>query len=387
MYKVIDDLCFKSKNLYNYANYLMRQEFINNNKVIKCNDLDKMLQNDDAYKLLGSQPSQKTLQLLDKTWKSFFISIKDWSKNPSKYLGKPKLPRYKKKDGRFILMLKNIQFSIQDGYIRFSWKPLKQFNNLIKTNIKGRPLQLRFIPRNNIYVMEVVYEVDIPELKQEIKNICGIDLGLNNFATLTNNVGAKPIVINGKPLKSINQFYNKELAKYKSVLKKTNNKDWSNQLDRLSIKRFNKIKTYMHKASKSVIDYCIGLNIDTIIIGNNQKWKQEANMIKSVNQAFVQLPYEMFIQQVQYKAENVGIKVVITEESYTSGTSFIDGETPVKQYYNKSRRIVRGLFKSNNNILINSDVNGSYQIIKKVVPNAFANGIEDVGLHPIVINM
>lgn len=388
MYKAIDELCFKSKNVYNYANYIIRQEFINNDKWIRYNQLTTMIKHSEPFEDLGSNSSQQTLRILDKTWKGFFKAIKDWSKNKSKYLGKPNLPKYKKKDGRFVLGLCNNQFMIKEEYIYFAWKPLKKFNNLIKTNIGDKKLlQMRFVPKNNIYIMEIIYETNIPELKEEIKNICGIDLGLNNFATLTNNVGVKPIVINGRPLKSINQYYNKKLAEYKSILKKVNSKDWSNNLDRLSIKRFNKIKDYIHKASKSVINYCIGLNIDTIIIGNNKKWKQNSHMIKSVNQGFIQIPYEMFIQQIQYKAENVGIKVIITEESYTSGTSFLDNEEPIKDNYNKSRRIKRGLFQSNNGILINSDVNGSYQIIKKVVPNAFANGIEGADLHPIVINM
>lgn len=387
MYKTIDELCFKSKNLYNYANYILRQEFLNNRNYIKCFDLQKILQPHETYKGLGSQASQKTLQLLDKSWKSFFVSIKDWSKNPSKYLGKPKLPKYKKKNGRYIVMLKNIQVMIKNKYIYFAWKPLKNFNNIFKTNIEGRLIQLRFIPKNNIYIMELIYETIIPDNVSKIENICGIDIGLNNFATLTNNIGLKPIVINGKPLKSINQYYNKKLAYYKSILKKTNNKNWSSRLDTLSIKRFNKLKNYIHNSSKYVIDYCIENNIDTIVIGHNKKWKQESNLYKRINQNFVQIPYNMLIKQLQYKAENVGINIFITEESYTSGTSFIDNEEPIKENYNKSRRIKRGLFKSNTGKLINSDVNGAYQIIKKVFPNAFANGIEGVGLHPIVINL
>ena len=127
--------------------------------------------------------------------------------------------------------------------------------------------------------------------------------------------------------------------------------------------------------------------MDTIIIGKNEGWKQESDLCKKINQTFVQLPYETFINMMNYKAENATIKVILTEESYTSGTSFLDNELPIKENYNKNRRIYRGLFRSNKGIKINSDVNGSYQIMKKVVPNAFSNGIEGVGLHPIVINV
>ena len=390
IYSTIDQYSFYSKNLYNYANYIIRQEFINNHKYIKTNDMQKQLKTHETFKQLGSQPSQKTLQLLDKNWQSFFKSIKSYSKYPDKFLGRPKLPKYKKKDGRFIVMLKNINFRIENGYIYFSFKPLKPFNNMFKINIPkcSKLIQLRFIPRNNIYNMELVYEKEIIDTNDSKKpnKICGIDLGINNFATLTNNIGIKPIIINGKIIKSINQYYNKKLAYNKSILKKTNNKDWSNKLDKLTVKRNNKIKNYMHKASKQVIDYCVNNNLDTIVIGNNPEWKQNSTMRKKVNQTFVQIPYESFIKMIQYKAEDVGIKVILTEESYTSGTSFLDNELPVKENYNKSRRVFRGLFKSNTGKLINSDVNGSLQIIKKVVPNVFNNyGIEGLDLTPMVI--
>jgi len=124
-----------------------------------------------------------------------------------------------------------------------------------------------------------------------------------------------------------------------------------------------------------------------VIIGKNNGWKQESKMSKKVNQNFVGIPYDLFIQKLQYKCENVGIKFITTEESYTSGTSFLDNELPVKENYNKKRRVYRGLFKSNAGRLINADLNGAYQIIKKVIPNAFVEGIEGVGLHPVRVNL
>jgi putative transposase len=161
-----------------------------------------------------------------------------------------------------------------------------------------------------------------------------------------------------------------------------NKQHWSNNLQRLTTKRNNKIKSWMHKASKTTVDYCLKNQIDTIVCGYNAGWKQESEISKKVNQKFVGIPYDMFVNQLKYKCENVGIKFVITEESYTSGTSFLDGELPCKENYDKTRRIFRGLFQSGNK-LINVDVNGSYQIMMKVFPNAFANGIEGVGCHPL----
>jgi putative transposase len=387
MWKVIDEFCFRSKNVYNYGNYVIRQEFINNKSWIRYKDLSKQIKHDDPFKVLGSASSQMILRRLDKSWKSFFTAIKDYSKHPDKYLGKPKIPKYKKKDGRFILELTNMQTHIKNGYLYFAWKSLRQFNNIIRTNIQGRLLQTRFIPKNNCYILEIVYEKEIPDINIKSKRICSIDLGINNFVTMVNNIDKIPIVINGRGIKSYNQYWNKQISKYKSILKKTNKKDWSNRLGRLTLKRYNKINNFFHKASKQVIEYCKFLNIDTIVIGKNKEWKQESKLNKKVNQTFVQIPYEIFINMVIYKSEEVGIKVITNEESYTSGTSFIDNELPIKENYNKNRRIHRGLFISNKGIKINADVNAGYQIMKKVFPKAFVDGIEGVHLHPIIMNL
>ena len=215
----------------------------------------------------------------------------------------------------------------------------------------------------------------------------GIDLGLDNFATITNNCGLIPLVINGKGLKSINQYYNKQISHYKSIAKRVNKLNSTNKMRKLTFKRNNKVDDFTHKASRFLVNYCRNNDINTIVIGNNKNWKQNSKMSKKVNQNFISIPYGIFIQKVQYKAEEFGIKVIVTEENYTSGTSFLDGEFPIKENYNKNRRKYRGLFVSNNGIKINADVNGSYQIIKKVFPKAFAEGIEGVGLHPFKVNL
>jgi putative transposase len=346
------------------------------------------IKHSDCFKDLGSNSAQMTLRRLDKNWKSFFEGVKKYKKHPEKFLGRPKIPKYKEKNGRFVLELTNMQTHIKDSYLYFAWKPLRHFNNKMKTNVKGRLLQTRFVPKNNCYILEIVYELNIFDIEdKESKNICSIDLGINNFVTIVNNIGIIPIVINGKGIKSYNQYWNKQISKYKSILKKINNKDWSNRLDRLTLKRYNKLNNFLHKASKQVIEYCRCLDIDTIIIGKNDGWKQNSKLNKKINQGFIQLPYNDFINMVEYKAENIGVKVILTEESYTSGTSFLDEELPIKENYNKTRRVKRGLFKSNNGRLINSDVNGAYQIMKKVFPKVFANGIEGVHLHPIIMNL
>jgi len=386
MWKICDELCFKSKNLYNYANYIQRQKFIKDKKIIKYVELSKLLNTHETFIALGSNSSQMTLKLLDKAWKSFFISIKDYRKNPSKYLGEPKIPKYKDKNGRYICVLTNLQSQIKDDYLYFAFKPLKPYNNMFITKIKGKHMQTRIIPKGSCYVLEIVYEIEVSDIITESKNIAGIDLGLNNFATLTNNVGALPIVINGKGIKSYNQYWNKQVSNLTSDLKKRHNQNWSNKLEILTQKRNNKMEYFLHCASKYVVDYCMGIGCDTIIIGYNKEWKQNCNMGKTT-QNFIQIPYYNFINKLKYKCEDKGIKFIQTEESYTSGTSFLDYELPIKDNYDKSRRIHRGLFKSNEGLLINADVNGSYQIIKKVFSNAFANEIKGVHLHPIRVNV
>ena len=209
-------------------------------------------------------------------------------------------------------------------------------------------------------------------------------LGVDNFATVTNNIGLQPIIINGKQIKSINQFYNKRKSEIQSNLMLRNKVKTSKKLEVICFKRYQRIKNYIHNASRYIINYCLENNIDTLVCGKNDLWKQNTQK-KKVGQNFQYIPYNLFIQQLKYKCEENGINFYLTEESYTSGTSFLDNESPCKENYNKSRRIKRGLFQSKNG-LINSDVNGSLQIMKKVFPNAFSYGIEGC-LTPIIINI
>ena len=377
IYNVVDQYCFYSKNVYNQANYIIRQEFINNNNKLSAYDVQKLMQSMDCYKECGSQAAQKTIQLVDKMWKSYFKAIKDWKKNPSKYLGMPKLPKYLPKDGRQVFMLKNIQCSLNNEQFRIAFKPFGGYT--VNTHAVGKLMQCRFVPKADYYVMEIVYEIEVPDVVEERIRICSIDLGTENLVTMVNNVSLQPVVIKGGAIKSVNQFYNKRKAEIQSQLKKETGRDWSKKLQKLTDKRYEKIKYLMDCASKKVVDYCVENKIDTLIIGLNKKWKQE----NENKQNFTYIPFDMLIKQIQSKCEEYGIEVVMTEEAYTSGTSFLDKEQPIKENYNKERRVYRGLFVANNGKTINADVNGAYQIMKKVVPDVFDEGIEGVGSHPI----
>ena len=208
---------------------------------------------------------------------------------------------------------------------------------------------------------------------------CSIDLGINNLATVSSNV-IKPFIINGKPIKSINQFYNKKLAYYKSKLK---NRKTSKKINRLTNKRENKIKDYLHKSSRYIVNHLVSNNINTLVIGYNKGWKQDINIGKVNNQKFVNVPFLTFITMLEYKCKIEGINVIINEESYTSKCSFLDDEEICKHDNYLGRRIKRGLFKTSNGIFMNADLNGSLNILKKVV-GKFSYPIEVCSM-PVVI--
>lgn len=391
---LILNFCIKSKNLYNHANYLIRQEFINNGKYIRYQDLDKLLKQDTEYldykNMPCAQSAQQTLRLLDSNWKSFFKSIKDWSNNKNKYLGRPRLPKYKKTGcaavlivtGQTIRMANNVIY-FPKSFDKFTLNPIC----IHKDNFKSIQ-QIRFIPKKNKIMAEVIYRIEIPDEKKiDNGRYLSIDIGVDNLATVTSNFGEQPFIINGKGLKSINQYYNKNIAHYKEVAERINNLHWINRQQKLTDKRNAKIKDYIHKSSRYIVNYAEKHDVACIVIGHNKEWKQNCELGKKNNQHFIQIPFNMLIEQIQYKAEELGIDVRITEESYTSGTSFLDNEEPIKSNYDKRRRIHRGLFRTNSGNLINADVNGSLQILKKVFPNAYANGIEVAMSQPIKVNL
>ena len=382
-FKIIDEMCFNSKNLYNEANYVIRQEFIENGNYISYYDMNKEFKSHENYKLTFSQPANCTLRLLDKNWKSYFRAIKDWKEHPNKYLGMPKLPKYLPKDGRFPWMIPNNQlvYDYEKSTIYIRNRHMNDYD--WHCRCLGRPIQVRFIPHGNHYTMEIIYEIEIEDIDKDMvsERIAAIDIGVDNLVTMTNNIMESPIIINGKPLKSINQQYNKQKAKMQSDLMKRNGKHWSNKLDTLSYKRNQRIKNYMHNTSALIIKWCVEHNIDTLVVGKNDTWKQE----KKHMQNFTSIPYEMLLGQLQYKCENAGIKYIEVNEAYTSGTSYLDNEAPIKENYNKERRIQRGLFQAKN-MLINADVNGSLQIMRKVFPDSYTGYGIEVDLTPIIIN-
>ncbi|MGV8172870.1 MAG: RNA-guided endonuclease InsQ/TnpB family protein [Methanobrevibacter sp.] len=391
LWSLIDDFCFRSKELYNKANFIIRKSFFDSSIKgrIKYHQLDKMMQKTSEYKNLMSQASQCTLQVLDRSWKSFEQASKDYEKYPSKYNSKPKPPAYKKVNGRFPWFLKNNQIYFENGWLWFKLKVFHGYRFHTHLTDNDRIVSIRFVPKGCIYVLEIVYEIDVPDIPDEEPcNVASIDLGVNNLVTLTNNIGLRPIIINGRKIKSINYFYYTRREKEISRLQLENNhteKYWSKYLDSITLKRNNRMKNIIHHATKYIVDWCVMYGIDILICGYNKRWKNKSKMSKQSNFAYQYIPHKQLVEQLQYKCEANGIRFVTTEESYTSGTSFLDDEQPIKENYNKSRRIVRGLFKSNDGTLINSDVNGSFQIMRKIFSNVKSEEIQG-NLTPIVVN-
>jgi putative transposase len=393
-FNICSELCIKSKNLYNFANYIVRQEFIKTSKekqeglrehanYLNYYEINKILKDNKEYCSLPRKVSNQTLMLLDKNWKSFFSSIKDWGKNPNKYNGKPSLPKYLKKDGKYLCIYELGAISskeLRKGIVKLSGTDIRLTTK--KTNIK----QVRIIPRNLSFVIEIVYEKEEGKLKEDNGRYGSIDFGLNNLATVSSNV-VKPYIINGKVIKSINHYYNKKLAKKKSILEKRNGKKSSKGIKKLTDKRNNKIKNYFHKSTTYIINQLVSQNINTLIVGYNKEWKQEINIGKRNNQNFVNIPHELFTNMLSYKCKFYGINFIKQEESYTSKTSFLDNEPIHKHEEYQGRRIKRGLFKSSEGKLINSDVNGSLNILRKAFPNAFGNGIQGITVSPMVITL
>ncbi len=394
-YKLLENKCYIAKNIYNHANYLIRQTFIKTNKYLTYREVEKLLHDDveypDYWDLGLANSSQQILRVLDKNWKSFFKAIKDWKLHPEKYLGRPKLPKYKKKNGLKEFALTYNQFKLKsDNLIHFP-KTLNGFT--IKPNFINNQYdtiqQVRFIPQNDRIVVEIVYLKTLADINIKSDNYIGIDLGIDNFATIVSNNGIAQI-INGKGLKSINKYYNKLIAQYKSQLDLAdkNNKLYSHRLYSITNKRNDIINHFMFNAVNYVIKLAVNNNISTIVIGKNECWKQNCNLGKVNNQTFTQIPYNSFISKLTYKCEEYGIKLIETDESYTSGTSFLDNELPIKDFYNKKRRIKRGLFKSNQGKYINADINSACQILRKVFVNAF-NKSDNIGfvMNPVKVNV
>jgi putative transposase len=385
-YMAIDSVSFASKNLYNAALYVLRQAYILEGRYLSYTEMDKRMQQHEAYKALPAKVAQKVLDQLDKAWQSFFDARKAYKKDPAKFLGCPRLPKYKKTKGRNLLVYTQQAVSrkgLKRGLIQLSMLPVT-----VKTK-QSQVDQVRIVPKSRYYVVEVVYEKAVQPADVNPALCAGVDIGVNNLAAIASNKpGFVPVLVNGRPAKSINQYYNKRRAQLQKK-RKVHGEDTS-RMERLTTKRTRRIHHYLHTASRQIIALLVEEGIGALVIGKNPRWKQEVNQGKRNNQNFVSIPHARFIEMLSYKAELVGIRVVITEESSTSKASFLDlDELPAYdpeetgQYRFCGKRVKRGLYRASGGRYINSDVNGAYNIIRKAAPHAFAKGVEGAVVHPV----
>ena len=383
-YSVIDEAAFKLKNLYNAALYEMRQAFIQQGIYLSYEEMDKRMQLHEAYRALPAKVSQQVLRQLSDAWKAFREAKVAYEENPSKFTGRPKLPKYKHKtEGRNILIY-NIQaisrgkHGLKRGIIKPSMLPIE-----VKTEKDPKKIdQVRIVPRNGHYVVEVIYSKEPVQAHVDPSFCVAIDLGVTNVAAITaNREGFIPRLVNGRTLKAMNQWYNKRMKELKLCLPKEDRERVTKQMEQITNKGNRQVNHYLHAASKAIIDFLVQEGVGTIIVGKNPLWKQEAGMGRRNNQNCVQIPHARFIKMLTYKAELVGIRVEVQEESYTSKASFLDLD-PIPtykpnndtQYTFSGKRIGRRnrLYRTKSGKIICADVNGSYNILRKRKPDAFA---------------
>ena len=362
-YSKLDHMSRKANNLYNQCVH-----FAKNSKNLSedLKNLDKVMKSfpdeHDNYRSFGyARCAQQVLRLFQQNLRSYFASVKDYKKNPKKYSGVPRFPKFRKSGERFQVIFTNQSVRLIDQTVRIAPKTFENKLSIkLRTNSAKKLCQVVFAPRNDYFLVYVIYEADDPDISQNSSKVAAIDIGLTNLATVTFSEQDEPILYRSDLMK-INRDFNRLTAEYVSILKKTQNKDTSKRRNRLSEKRAGLIEDRLHKISRAIINDLSQRGVSTLVVGKNTGQKIN-NKLKN----FVQVPLFRLIEMIKYKAELAGITFIQVEESYTSGTSFLDDELPTKEFYNSKRRRFRGLFLSNNSKIINADVNASFQIMKKI---------------------
>lgn len=389
-FALLDDYAFKCKNLANTAIYISRQVLFEFNTTPNAIELinNFTASNNPDYKAIPAKVAQQTVMQVQRNFQSFWASIKEYRKDPSKFKGLPKPPKYlDKTKGRA-----NIIFTKQ----AISSKLLKK--GILSLSTYGEPIlielgtlanqitmstlqQVKAVKRSNGYDIAITYKQIVPNTLPLKNRLLSLDLGVNNLAAVTSNLDDLiPLLLNGRVVKSINQHFNKQKSKLQSAKdllpKRTQHlskfyqdkhRFYQRKLDKLSQSRNHKLNDYLHKASRYLINYAVSNSIDTVVIGSNTGWKQGIDIGRANNQKFVSIPFSRLIELITYKAQLVGIAVIKHEESYTSKCSFLDNEPIEKHASYLGKRVKRGLFKSSTGQLINADVNGSLNILRKVM--------------------
>jgi putative transposase len=380
-FTAIDAATFASKNLYNAALYIKRQAYIHeNHHIITYTDLDKLMRATAEYRALPAKVAQWVVKQVDAAWSSYFAAVAEWNQHPEKFKGHPKLPKYLAKDGRNLLTYTSQAISRDlknEGWVI----PSQVLIRVATKHPHARIAQARLVPKATHYVVEVIYEREPEPQVVDPALIASVDIGVNVLAAITSNQpGFMPLLVNGRPLKSCNQSYNKRRARLQAHL--PNDQFTSRALDEIADVRERVITSYLHTVSRTIINLLAQHGIGTLVIGKNDGWKQGVNLGKRNNQAFTFIPHARFIAMLGYKAALMGIQVVTIEESHTSKCSFLDAEPIGHQGRYLGKRIKRDVFVASTGQTIHADVNASYNILRRYAPDVMNRGVSAFALRP-----
>ena len=390
-FDLIKNLCHLSKNLYNASLYDVRQYYFETKSYRTWQSQRPIFtkNNNPDYYALQSHLAGEVLMQVGRQFIGFFNN---------KSNKKKRIPKYKDKNGYNVITFPKLTISKQIDFDEdksiYTYTLCKRIYNLKIKSTKSNLKMIKFVydEANDLIKCFKIYEVEKQKLKKDNSRYFSIDPGLNNIVSIYNNIGIRPLLYNGRPIKSINQYYNKTNAKLRSELP-TNVKS-SKRLKQLSFKRNNKIDYEMHKISTHIISEAVRNDISKIIIGNNIGWKNEINIGRRNNQNFVNIPHTKLFNQLLYKGLLNGIEVIFTEESYTSKASFFDrdelhiyGENDSPKF--SGRRISRGLYKDSKGNLWNADLNGGGNIMRKISDKAYKNirKTKEMMKRPILITL
>ena len=365
-----------AKNLTNEAIYNIRQYYFNKKKYLSYNENYKMLKNSENYKKLNSNMAQQILKEVDGSFKSFFGLLK-LAKNGQYDNKKIKLPKYLAKDGFTTLVIGFVRLKDDILIVPYS-NSFKKTHQEVKIKLppvlKDKKIkEIRIIPKQHSRYFEIQYTYEVEEVQRELnkENALGIDLGINNLCTCVINTGAS-FIIDGRKLKSINQYYNKINAKLQSIKDKQKIEHITLRQKRIARKRNNRIEDYLSKAARIIINYCLNNDIGKLVLGYNEDFQRNSNIGSINNQNFVNIPYGKLRDKLIYLCKLYGIEFKLQEESYTSKASFFDGdEIPIydkenpQEYIFSGKRIKRGLYQTSKGYQLNADCNGALNILRK----------------------
>ena len=378
-YNILRELCRTAKNLTNQAIYNVRQYYFQEKQYLRYEANYYEMKHLENYKLLNSNIAQQTLKDVDAMFKSFFTLIKlaKQGKYDFKHI---KIPNYLPKNGYANIVISQIRIKNNNILMIPFSNAFKKKREVNRIQIKIPPVlenkkikQIQIIPKFNARFFEIQYTYEIQEenINLNTNNALAIDLGVNNLCTCVTNAG-KSFIIDGRKLKSINQFFNKQNAKLQSIKDKQNIKRQTKQQYLISRKRKNRVNDYINKTCRYIINYCLINDIGTLVIGYNQSFQCKANLGKKTNQTFTQLPFGRVREKLEYLCKRYNINYVLQEESYTSKASFFDNdELPIynadnpQTYKFSGKRIKRGLYQTKNNYQFNADCNGALNILRK----------------------